>query len=251
MQAVAPLQACRRRFTSMVRRFTVRRSENAAASTIPDRRAHRVRHISCEQLDDRRRTLFDACDLLADGFDELEGLIAEYVRSVPITPRDAGDADAERFLQWLSEQDDLTDEQRDYVACQQGYRAVEFVALAQRLAHARFQERLSLNELNLPRLDRRSQLNVTLNPIHVWAVFETRALIDDDEPLPASVLFFPVGHEIRTVVVDTPAEELIRFLADSGTIRTRSLFRHWPTAERTELVAMLRELAAVGLITLT
>ncbi|QDU39947.1 hypothetical protein Mal4_43010 [Maioricimonas rarisocia] len=251
MSAVKPLKVCTSRFTSMVRRFAVLRNDSNPGCSEPGERKSLVRQVSHEQLDQRYQTLFDACDLLADGFDEFEGLIAEYVRSVPLDPREAGHGDAERFLDWLSEQEDLTDEQRDYVVCQQGYRAVEFVALAQRLAHARFQERLSLNEENLPLLGRNDNLDVMLNPIHVWAVFETRALIDDDEPLPANVLFFPVGQEIRTVIVDAPAEELIRFLTDAGTIRSRALLRNWPTSERAEVVAMLRELAAVGLITLT
>ncbi|MFG0333344.1 MAG: hypothetical protein ACF8TS_08290, partial [Maioricimonas sp. JB049] len=237
--AVEPLTTCHRQFTRMVRRFAVQRNESAPRSSGTRERPSLVRQVAQEQLDQRCRALFDACDLPADGFDQLEELIGEYVRSVPLDRRADGNSDAERFLQWLAEQEDLTDEQRDYVACQQGYRAVEFVALAQRLAHTRFQGRLLLNEQNLPQLGRNDNIELMLNPIHVWAVFETRALIAEDEPLPASILFFPVGQEIRTVIVDPPAEELIRFLADAGTIRSRALMRSWPHSERTELVAML------------
>src|SRR5690606_8627024 len=105
-------------------------------------------------------------------------------------------ADADRFLDWLERHADLDDEQRDFVAALRGRRAVEFVAVKQRLAHARFQDLLRHTNTRLDQLETNGRLTIYLNPIHVWSQFETRALLNDDAEIPATVLFVPCGSDV-------------------------------------------------------
>jgi hypothetical protein len=188
--------------------------------------------------------------MLADGMDDLEELIVEYVRTVPLTARDSGRADAERFLGWLDRHETLSAEHRDYVRCQQSRNVVEFVAVMRRLAHVRFQELLSMNERLLAELETNPRLVVHLNPIHVWSRFETRALLDEEDSVPASVLFFPVGSEIRTVAIEPEAEELVQTLERAGATRVKDLKKLWPKEEHAVLRELLIELAEMGVVAL-
>jgi hypothetical protein len=198
----------------------------------------------------RLRKLHEACALLADGMDDLEELIVEYVREVPLSARDTGRTDAERFLNWLDNHETLSAERRDYVRCQQSRNVVEFVAVMRRLSHVRFQELLSMNEQLLGELETNPGLVVHLNPIHVWSRFETRALLEDEDSVPASVLFFPVGSEIRTVAIEPEAEELIQTLERAGAMRVKDLKKLWPKEEHAMLRELLTELAEMGVVAL-
>jgi hypothetical protein len=210
----------------------------------------RPRIFSIGSRAQRLRKLHEACALLADGMDDLEELIVEYVREVPLSARDTGRTDAERFLNWLDNHETLSAERRDYVRCQQSRNVVEFVAVMRRLAHVRFQELLSMNERLLAELETNPRLVVHLNPIHVWSRFETRALLDDEDSVPASVLFFPVGSEIRTVAIEPEAEELIQTLERAGAMRVKDLKKLWPKEEHDVLRELLTELAEMGVVAL-
>lgn len=218
--------------------------------TLSGAEPERPRIFSIGSHAQRLRQLHAACALLADGMDDLEELIVEYVRKVPLSPRDTGRGDAERFLNWLDHHESLSDEHRDYVRCQQSRNIVEFVAVMRRLAHVRFQELLSMNERLLAELETNPRLVVYLNPIHVWSRFETRALLDEEDSVPASVLFFPVGNEIRTVAIGPEAEELIQTLERAGATRVKDLKKLWPREEHDVLRALLTELAEMGVVAL-
>jgi hypothetical protein len=234
-------------------RFARTMSIGPADSTdhaVPGAESERPRIFSVGSHAQRLRKLHEACSLLADGMDDLEELIVKYVREVPLSPRITGRTDAERFLNWLDNHETLSAEHRDYVRCQQGRNVVEFVAVMRRLAHVRFQELLSMNERLLADLETNPRLVVHLNPIHVWSRFETRALLDEEDSVPASVLFFPVGSEIRTVAIEPEAEELIQTLDRAGAARVKDLKKLWPKEEHDVLRELLTELAEMGVVAL-
>jgi hypothetical protein len=203
-------------------------------------------------MDVRLRRLYSACELLADGYDGLDEQIAAYVACTPMPSGDIHCADADRFLDWLQEHAELNDEQSDFVAALRGRRAVEFVAVRQRLAHARFQELLRHTNTRLDQLETNGKLTVYFNPIHVWSQFETRALLDDDADIPATVLFVPCGSEVRTIVVEPAARRLIDHLEAAGPLRVKDLLKRSGSGhgEAKNCLEAVRQLAAVGVIAL-
>jgi hypothetical protein len=201
-------------------------------------------------MDVRLRRLHSACELLADGFDGLDEQIAAYVACTPMPPGDIRCVDADRFLDWLQRRVDLDDEQRDFVAALRGRRAVEFVAVKQRLAHARFQELLRHTNTRLDQLETNGRLTIYLNPIHVWSQFETRALLDHDTEIPATVLFVPCGSDVRTVVIEPTARQLIDELETAGPLHVKDLLRRTNCLEREACLDLVRQLAAVGVVAL-
>lgn len=209
-----------------------------------------VRLLPSSAIDVRLRRLHSACELLADGFDGLDEQIAAYVSCTPMPPGDIRCADADRFLDWLQQHAELDDEQRDFVAALRGRRAVEFVAVKQRLAHARFQDLLRHTDTRLDQLETNGRLRVYLNPIHVWSQFETRALLDDDTEIPATVLFVPCGSDVRTIVVEPAAKQLIDDLEAGGPARVKDLLRRAGRDQRQGCLEVIRQLAAVGVIAL-
>jgi hypothetical protein len=212
--------------------------------------AEQVRMFTEGNLYTRYEKRQTACELLADGLDELDDLISQYIQEVPLAAYDGGCADAERFLQWLTRQLELTDEQQDFVACQRGRHAVEFVAVKQRLAHVRFQELLSMNDRLLEELGSNGKLTVYLNPVHAWSAFQTRALLDEEASVPATVMFFPVGSDIRTAIIESDAEELIGLLEPAGRMRYKELKKLLPAEEREGLPQLIRDLAEMGMVAL-
>lgn len=198
----------------------------------------------------RLRRLQSECELLADGFDSLDEQIAAYVASTPMAPGDDRCADADRFLDWLESHAVLDDEQRDFVIALRGRRAVEFVAVKQRLAHARFQDLLRQTNTRLDQLESNGGLTIYLNPIHVWSQFETRALLDEDTQIPATVLFVPCGSAVRTIVVEAAAKQLIDVLESTGPLKVRDLLRRAARTDRADWLGLVRQLAAVGVVAL-
>lgn len=194
--------------------------------------------------------LTDACELLADDFDNLDELIKKYIHEVPLSAYDTGCTDCERFLVWISENEDLSPEQEDFIRCQRGRHAVEFVAVKKRLAFVRFQELLSMNERLMGELDSNGALGVHLNPAHVWSRFETHALLDEETPVPATVIFYPVKDDVRTAVIEDDAEQLIRLLDQSGVMSVRDIKKLYPRDERDQVIELIRDLAEMGLIAL-
>ena len=209
-----------------------------------------IRPIAQKDVAGRLLKLQSACELLADGFDQLDEQIDAYVALVPLSPFDSDREDADRFLDWLELRVDLDDERRDFVAALRARNAVELVAVKKRLAHVRFQEQSSMNERLLGELDSDRDLRVYLNPIHVWSQFETHALLDDDDDLPATVLFYPVGSDVRTVVVDAGAKKLLEDLNQSGPTSVASLLRRTPRRRRGDLFNLLRDFAQLSVIAL-
>lgn len=205
-----------------------------------------TRH-GADPLELRLAQLRGACELLADGFDGLDSLIAEYVCHTRGDRRTLS-ADVDRFLDWLQSHTDVGEEHRDLVAALRGRNAVELIAVRQRLAHVRFQELLIRTPANVFRLGTDAGLAIHLNPIHVWSQFETRALLDDEADVPATVLFFPVGESVRTIVVEPEIEALVQELKNAGPTTLCELMRRTPRHLRDACGHAIRKLAATGMI---
>lgn len=250
MAATTTLEGYREQITHYAQTMALGQNGPAEAGLQSGMPADRVGMFTSGNLYKRFDKLKDACELLVEELEELEDLIKAYVKEIPLSAYDTGCSDAERFLTWIDEKADLTDEQKDIIRCQRSRHAVEFVAMKQRLAHVRFQELLSMNERLLEELDGNGKLMVHLNPIHVWSRFETKALLDEEDIVPATVLFFPVGNDIRTVVIEPECEELIRLLDQSGVMRVKDLRKLCVKSDQEQLMGLLRDLAEMGVIAL-
>jgi hypothetical protein len=196
----------------------------------------------------RRAALQAQLEFVAEAFDDLENLVSAYVRSVPPVAYNVTASDGERFLLWLERTGELTPRQRDYVACQQARLAVEAAARANRRGHLHFQELWNLSPQLAATLDTAPGLQVRLNPSCAWSRFTTTALLDDDATLPADVLFFAAGEEIRTAVLEAQGRARVEYLAAHGPSTLdewAALSRH---DDRRKLVDLCRDLAEMGLV---
>ena len=199
-------------------------------------------------LSKRREALRAQLEFVAEVFDDLDELVSAYVRSVPPVAYDVTASDGERFLSWLERTGEQTPRQRDYVACQQARLAVEAAARADRPGHRRFQELWSLTPQLAAELDTAPTLRACLNPVRAWSRFTTTTLLDDDAALPADVLFFAAGEEIRTAVLDPHGRELVEELASCGPCTLDEWAGRSQHADREELVTLCRDLAEMGLV---
>ncbi|MBL8848431.1 MAG: hypothetical protein JNG89_02055 [Planctomycetaceae bacterium] len=250
MAVTYSLDAYREQLRHYAQTMAVGDNRAASAGLLAGHSPSRVAMFTDGNLYKRYEKLQSACEVLADGLDELNDYIKEYIKIVPLSAYDTNTTDGERFLIWLDEKKDLTDEQRDYVRCQRGRHAIEFVALKQRLAHIRFQELLSMNDRLLPELETNPRLAIHLNPIHVWSRFETGALLDDADGGGATVMFFPVGEDIRTAVIEGDCESLIHLLEQQGVMRLKDLRKLYPHDSQSELPGLIRDLAEMGMVAL-
>ncbi|WP_437226804.1 hypothetical protein SH661x_000022 [Planctomicrobium sp. SH661] len=162
-------------------------------------------------------------DCVEDQSDLLEQLIGDFIQSVP--PAKSVEHEAERFVGWIEEHEQIDPEQRDLVLCLYAHRAVETAALQKRLAHARFTELLKKSQTQIPTLTRRSKVTLRLNPVHVWATFQTRVLLNPESEVPACALFYQVGREVQTAVLNGHLLELVQML-EEGSLKVSSLFAH-------------------------
>lgn len=196
----------------------------------------------------RHEALRAQLEFLAGAFADLDDRLEAYLRERPPVAFDAVLDDAGRFLDWVERSRDLTPEQRDHVACQRARQAVEAAARRDRAAHLHFQELWEATSRRLAAPDTDAGLRVHLNPIRAWSRFATGALLDADATPPADVLFFAVGTEIGTAVLEPTGRELVGELASGGS-RTLDewavLSRH---ADREGLVELCRDLAEMGLV---
>jgi hypothetical protein len=196
----------------------------------------------------RLRAVHAACATLADGFENLEALVDEYVESVPLAVWEDEAADADSFLEWLGEQQELSDEQRDYLAWQQSHQAVGRVALKRRLAATRFRSVQAQDCPPVTSAESRTKVIVHLNPVHVWATLDTHALIGPEDSVPATVVFYASGGETQSRIVDKTQADLLRRLEHNGPTRLRDLLNSWSHEERELTLRTIDELAKAGLL---
>ena len=124
---------------------------------------------------------------------------------------------------------------------------VEQLAEENRLAHVRFQEICSVSPGLAPAWGTEGVVLLNPNPIHVAATFHTRELLDEEDDVPASVMFFPVGNEVRTAVLEEEGRRIAAALKNAGPLRFDDLAAVEPSLDRETLVEVSRDLAEVGL----
>ncbi len=191
--------------------------------------------------------LKDQMDLLEDAFDNLDERINDYISAVPLAAYDTGSSDLELFLDRLCDMHHLSALQFDCVTCQKSRIAVEQRAANNRIGHVWFQELFSRAADFAKELETNPTLWVTLNPITIRATFFTQALLDEDDSIPADVMFFPVGNDIRTAILEPEAEQVIRKLESHGPARLEELVTNLSGLCRVQIVETCRELADIGL----
>lgn len=211
-------------------------------------RAQRLR-TSDPQSDpvDRATKLHAVFLYMADAFVDLDELIEEYVVTVPLAEADVS-TDAERFFGWLSTHYGLTDEQMDVVNGERARGEVQRLVGERSGDHELFQHRWERSAPLADGWDHRRRVQLHLNPITVGATYHTTALLDEDVGVPARVLFFPVGENVRSTILDPSGRAIVRHLVESGTPRTLDELRTGLTRlDRRALVDVPRKLVEVGI----
>ena len=90
MTAEAYREQIRRTATALA----IARNEELDSDLAPGVTTAHVKMFTDGNLDKRFSKLQDGCELLADGFDDLDDLIEAYVRSVPLSAYDVASTDA-------------------------------------------------------------------------------------------------------------------------------------------------------------
>lgn len=215
---------------------------------LPDEAAMQfVEMFTDGNLEKRHGKIKDQLDLLEAGYDRLDEFIDRFIHEVPLAAYDTGNTDTERFLKWLLLNTPLSREIRDRVTCHRSRNAVEFMAAKNRLGHVRFQELSGSRELFLEEWGENLDLWMHLNPIHVETVFRTPELLDEETELPATVMFFPVGNNIHTAILEPAGQDLVHLLEETGPARLVELVRQTSFEDRSELTETCRELTEMGL----
>jgi hypothetical protein len=196
----------------------------------------------------RRERLRVRLEYLAGALDDLETLLVDYVRELPLNPYATMTADADRFLGWLQQHRELTPEQRDYVACQRSHFAVEAIGRNNHLGHVRFQELLSVAHRLAAELDIHPGLRFYLNPIRVWSRLETRAMLDQETSPPTEVLLYAAPNDVRSAVLDAVGCSLVYELSSSDPLTLDEWESRSESAERATLVEFCRDLAERGIV---
>ena len=231
-----------------VRAFADAREDALTAALEDGSSPQQVRMFTESNFGKRREKLIRSLEFLDGAFDDLEDLVSIYLREVLLVAYDTTGDEGERSLSWLGRARELTPSQQDYVACQLARLGVEAVARRDRRGHLRFQELWSVAAELAVEIERIPGLRIHLNPIRVWSRFTTPALLDDDAPLPADVVFFAARDTIRTAVLEADGRAMVEELASWGPCTLEewaALSRH---ADREGIAALCRDLAEMGLV---
>ena len=201
-------------------------------------------------LDKRFDKLDKQLELVKESLGEqFEQYAVEFIKALPLGAYDSGQYDGEKFLAWLVENKSLTPVQRDHVACQRARHAIECIGRNQRLPHVRFQELASLAGELADDLETNPGLQIHLNPIRVWSQFETGVLLDEEDvDSPIDVLFFAVGNDTSTAVLEAEGRNPVEQLASLQPVTLATWAALSEHADRDELIELCRDLAAMGLV---
>lgn len=195
----------------------------------------------------RHAALKSQLDLLDDFLADLDDRLAGYINAVELTANDSGTGDAERFLEWLRQHRSLSVTENDAVCCQSARFAVAGVVALNPARHQRFQElRSRTDELRNLRDCRNAWFVV--NPIHVWTTLRSRAMLSDTDEIPAQVVFYPLGEDIRSAVVTPLGQKLIRHLSEAGASRWDDLLEVCGDEKPIDVLHLCRELIVLGLV---
>ncbi len=199
-------------------------------------------------LDKRYQKLLDQVELLNDAFDDLEDLVVDYVKTIPLAAYDTGCSDGTRFLQWIAETRRPSLSQTDFINCQLCRNEIEDIARAHRTAHVRFQELWSTADTLAGQLGENPSLSIFMNPVCIWSTFQSQALLDDDTPAPTRVLFFVAGSDIRTSVLEVSAQSLLSSLERLTPCSLDEWLADSPHTDRDDLMELCRDSAEMGII---
>ena len=211
-----------------------------------------VKMFTDGNLDKRFQKLQDQVELLAEVRDDLDDLIVEYVRSVPLAAYDTGRSDGDRFARWLTTSCELSAEERDVLTVIRGRVAIEEHARLNRLAHVRFQERASVTVELLGDLTSNPDLTLHVNPIRMQASFESAQFLGD-EPLEPDdvVVFYARRSEVRTCVLEAESALMLRTLTDGEPCHLEALQNRLELTNGIDsdlLIDLITDCAEVGLI---
>lgn len=241
-----------RTLTRIARALSVAQCATVAGDLDQRHPLEKVKMFTDGNLEKRFEKLQDQLELLADDVDDLDELIVEYVRTVPLAAYDTGTTDGDRFVRWLTASHTLTPEQRDLIAVIRSRVAVEELARVNRLPHVHFQELTSLTSELVEELTTNPNLTLHLNPIRIWAAFETDRLLGEDNPEPGgSILFYAWQSEVRTSVLEPETALMLRTLADGEPCHLQNLqlrLELMAGLDTDLLVELITDCADVGLI---
>lgn len=174
-----------------------------------------VEMFTSGNLEKRFDKLKDQLELLEDEIDELDTFIDDYVQSEPLQAYDTGSSDTSNFVKWLGQRIDLTPELRDLTVVIRSRNATEEIGRRNRLAHVQFQEIRSLVDELAPELGSNPKLTIRLNPIRLWAVFESSMFAEDEDSTgEIEVLFYAYENEVRTAMLEPEARSVLRTLGE-------------------------------------
>jgi len=175
-----------------------------------------VKMFTSGNLEKRFDKLKDQLELLEEEIDDLDTLVEDYVMSEPLQAYDTGSSDTSNFMKWLGQQIDLTTEQRDLTVVIRSRNATEEVGRRNRMAHIRFQELRSLVDELAAELGTNANLTIRLNPVRLWAVFESSMFLEEDEDASGEVevLFYAYENEVRTAMLEPDARSVLRTLGE-------------------------------------
>ncbi len=199
-------------------------------------------------LDKRFEKVLDQVDLPKTAFDNLDDLVNKYILEVPLAAYDTGCSDGDRFLRWLKLTHVTSPEQQDHIDCQLARNEVENVARRNRLGHVRFQELRSMTDRLAADLHTNPKLRIHLNPIRTWGTFQTNVLLDEESTIPADVLFFANGHQIRTSAFDDDGKYFVEILASHGPFTLTDWKRLDRSTSRSDLIEFCLDAAEMGLV---
>jgi hypothetical protein len=238
----------RQQITGLARALATARSDDVRGGLADPATLPGVEWYLTSCAGQRYRSLTKGTELLTEAFADLHELKLAYIREVPLAAYDPNSGDGKRFLEWLKLTREMTPEEQDYWDCQWAPHAIAALARKNRLGHLHFQELCSVAGLLASELETNPDLRVVLNPIRSWAQFRTTALLEGAGTPPVDVLFFATGIEVSTAVLEPPGPALVRELADSGPWTLDEWACLSKQADREQLAALCRDLAAMGLV---
>jgi len=192
--------------------------------------------------------LSDQFVFMKESFEDLNEWIGEFSKAVPLEAYDTGSLDSIQFLDWMTRNKTLSAEQFDMLTCHRSRIAIENFGRENRIAHVRFQDLLSNHDRLKSELGSNDSLSLHLNPLRVWARFQTRILLDDEADLPSTMIFFAVGIDIRTAILEPTGQELVAELEVESPTRLSRLKSRLCDMDSDELGDLVREMSEIGLI---
>lgn len=211
-----------------------------------------VKMFTSGNLEKRFDKLKDQLELLEEEIDDLDALVDDYVMSEPLQAYDTGSSDTSNFMKWLGQRIDLTPEQRDLTVVIRSRTATEEIGRRNRMAHVQFQEVRSLVEELAPELGLNASLTIRLNPVRLWAIFESSLFADDEESSDEiEVLFYAYENEVRTAILEAEARSVLRTLGECHPCSLEELHERVDLAtglQIEEVEEILLDSAAAGIV---